>query len=118
MQTTESAALTTARKAFTTLTREQKTALSRALDGFLDLLVGESTAHPKAEEIISEDAWDNRANWGDEEWEAWETWGWYRHWSRMVSLGQYYMHSGDLTVLIHSIRLICGYTPIPWMQCR
>lgn len=85
MQTTESAALTTARKAFTSLTREQKAALSSALDGFVDYLVGESTAHPKAQEVVTEAAWQNRASWGEDEWEAWQTWGWYRHWSRMVS---------------------------------
>lgn len=86
MQVTESAALTTARKAFSTLTREQKTALSRVLDGFVDCLVSESGAHPRADHVVTEAAWHSRANWGEEEWEAWETWGWYRHWSRMVSL--------------------------------
>lgn len=86
MQTTESAGLAAARKAFATLTREQKAALSRALDGFIDHLVGETTAHSKAEEVVTEAAWQNRSSWGELEWEAWETWGWYRHWSRMVSL--------------------------------
>ena len=39
----------------------------------------------KADEVITEHAWHNRANWEDDAWEIWETWGWYRHWGRTVS---------------------------------
>ncbi|PCH41554.1 hypothetical protein WOLCODRAFT_137465 [Wolfiporia cocos MD-104 SS10] len=81
----ESPAVTTALKAFTTLTREQKAALARAMDGFVDCLVAEARPNPLAREVITEKAWHNRANWGEAEWETWETWGWYRHFGRMYS---------------------------------
>ncbi|KAI0637657.1 cap binding protein 80-PB [Trametes polyzona] len=80
----ESPQLTSAIKAFTVLTREQKSALARTLDGFVDYLVVD-TAGEKVKEVITEHAWHNRANWEDEDWETWETWGWYRHWGRMYS---------------------------------
>ncbi|KAI0773723.1 cap binding protein 80-PB [Fomes fomentarius] len=80
----ESPQLTSALKAFTILTREQKAALTRTLDGFVDYLVAEH-AKPTTQEVITENAWHNRANWEDEDWETWETWGWYRHWSRTYS---------------------------------
>ncbi|KAH9950166.1 MIF4G like-domain-containing protein [Amylocystis lapponica] len=81
----ESPAVTSALKAFTTLTREQKAALSRALDGFVDYLAAEDKASPQAREVITEKAWHNRANWSQAEWEAWETWCWYRHFGRAYS---------------------------------
>ncbi|KZT27073.1 hypothetical protein NEOLEDRAFT_1131600 [Neolentinus lepideus HHB14362 ss-1] len=84
----ESAALTTAVKAFTSLTSQQKTALARALDGFIACLAPLSSdrrANPHAHEVLTEKAWHNRANWSDEEWNAWETWGWYRHFCRAYS---------------------------------
>lgn len=71
----DSPALTTALKAFASLTREQKAALCRTLDGFVSCL-GQSG------DVLSEKGWHNRANWGSEEWKAWETWGWYRHFCR------------------------------------
>lgn len=79
----ESPQLTSAIKAFTVLTREQKSALARTLDGFVDCLAVE-TASEKVREVITEHAWHNRANWEDDDWEIWETWGWYRHWGRTV----------------------------------
>ncbi|KAF9076688.1 MIF4G like-domain-containing protein [Rhodocollybia butyracea] len=84
----ENAALTTALKAFSSLTKEQKAALSRTLEGFISCLAPTTTtAHPnpKAGEILTEDSWHNHANWGKEEWNAWETWGWYRHFCRAYS---------------------------------
>ncbi|CCM03975.1 uncharacterized protein FIBRA_06131 [Fibroporia radiculosa] len=81
----ESPALTTALKAFTTLTREQKAALSRTLDGFVGYLVAEDKPNPHARKVITENAWHNRANWDEIEWETWETWCWFRHFSRMYS---------------------------------
>lgn len=82
----ESPALTTALKAFATLTREQKAALSRTLDGFVDCLVSATNPNPTAKSAISENAWHNRANWSEAEWVTWGTWGWYRHFCRLVSL--------------------------------
>ena len=71
-------------KAFTILTREQKAALSRALDGFVDCLASATNPNPHARAIATENAWHNRANWNEDEWVTWETWGWYRHFCRMV----------------------------------
>ncbi|KAI8984955.1 cap binding protein 80-PB [Trametes punicea] len=80
----ESPQLTSAIKAFTILTREQKSALAKTLDGFVDCLAVEDV-NPKVREVITEHSWHNRANWEDEDWEIWETWGWYRHWGRTYS---------------------------------
>ncbi|KAI0676720.1 cap binding protein 80-PB [Trametes maxima] len=80
----ESPQLTSAIKAFTVLTREQKSALARTLSGFVDCLAVEGVS-PKVREVITEHAWHNRANWEDDDWETWETWGWYRHWGRTYS---------------------------------
>jgi MIF4G like len=74
-------------KAFSTLTSEQKSVLSRTLDGFATCLVPSSTEtarNPFTKEVISEKAWHNRVNWGEDEWNAWETWGWYRHFCAKV----------------------------------
>ena len=78
----ESPALTTAIKAFNSLTREQKSVLSRTLDGFAACLVplpSEPNKNEFVREVIQEKVWHNRINWGVGEWNAWETWGWYRH---------------------------------------
>ncbi|EGO01454.1 hypothetical protein SERLA73DRAFT_166017 [Serpula lacrymans var. lacrymans S7.3] len=84
----ESPALVTALKAFTSLTREQKAALSRTLEGFVSCLapsVSDMHQNPHAGKVITQDAWDGRANWNADEWNAWETWGWYRHYCRVYS---------------------------------
>jgi len=81
-------ALASALSGFSSLTTEQKTALSRTLEGFVSCLAPNSSdlhANPKARTVIPEDAWSNRANWGRDEWNAWETWGWYRQFCRDVS---------------------------------
>lgn len=83
----ESPALTTALKAFATLTREQKAALSRTLDGFVDCLASATNPNPAAKTAMSENAWHNRANWSEAEWVTWATWGWYRHFCRLVRDG-------------------------------
>ena len=80
----ESPQLTSAIRASNVLTREQKSALARTLDGFVDYLAAESSS-PQVGDVISEHAWHNRANWEDDAWEIWETWGWFRHWGRTVS---------------------------------
>ncbi|TFK56212.1 cap binding protein 80-PB [Heliocybe sulcata] len=84
----ESAVLTTAVKAFTSLTSQQKSTLARALEGFITCLGSASSdgqAGPVAPDVVTEKAWHNRANWTDEEWNTWETWGWYRHFCRAYS---------------------------------
>ncbi|KJA21655.1 hypothetical protein HYPSUDRAFT_165386 [Hypholoma sublateritium FD-334 SS-4] len=84
----ENVALSTALKAFSSLTREQKAALSRTLEGFVACLAPSDTdahANPHARTVITEAAWENRANWGRDEWNAWETWGWYRQFCRAYS---------------------------------
>jgi len=81
-------ALTTSLKAYTSLTKEQKTVLARTLDGFISCLApvaGTPDANPRARTVISEEAWNHRASWGRDEWNAWETWCWYRHFCRLVS---------------------------------
>ena len=111
----ESAALTTALKAFATLTREQKSALSRALDGFVDCLVAQINPNVRAGEVIQEKSWHNRVNWDEKEWLTWETWGWYRHFCRLVSLAievfTYKLCSLSLTVLTVSAQLCSN----PWL---
>ncbi|KDQ65071.1 hypothetical protein JAAARDRAFT_247138 [Jaapia argillacea MUCL 33604] len=83
--TVDSPALTSALKAFASLTREQKAALSRTLTGFIDCLAplaSDRHANPASRDVVQEKKWHNRANWGQDEWNAWETWGWYRHFCR------------------------------------
>ncbi|KAI0761765.1 armadillo-type protein [Irpex lacteus] len=81
----ESPALTTALKAFSILTREQKAVLSRTLDGFVDCLASATNPNPHAKTVVAENSWHNRANWSEAEWVSWETWGWYRHFCRTYS---------------------------------
>ncbi|KAL0058145.1 Nuclear cap-binding protein subunit 1 [Marasmius tenuissimus] len=83
----ESAAVAAAHKAFTSLTREQKSTLSQTLEGFVTCLAPSATSivGPEAQAILTEKSWHNRANWGRDEWNIWETWGWYRHFCRAYS---------------------------------
>ena len=75
----DSPQLTSALKAQSVLIREQKMVLSITLNEFVKML---STTTGSA--VLREDGWHNRANWGDEEWDIWESWGWYRHFCRTV----------------------------------
>lgn len=96
-------ALTTALKAVSSLTKEQKAALSRTLEGFVSCLAPSPTdphPNPHARTVISEDAWDNRANWGRDEWNAWETWGWYRQFCRAVSFSPLFTEIVNLQINI------------------
>ncbi|KAG8950908.1 hypothetical protein FRC04_006972 [Tulasnella sp. 424] len=79
--TTESPALAAALKAHSTLTRDQKTALVRALDGFVSFL----GSAPQSGVVITKDAWQSRNNWEDDPWDSWESWGWFRHFCRAYS---------------------------------
>ncbi|KLO09925.1 hypothetical protein SCHPADRAFT_999939 [Schizopora paradoxa] len=74
----DSPALTNAVKAQTTLIKEQKAVLSNTLGKFIDKLKDTSS-------ILSEKAWQNRANWEDAEWETWETWAFYRNFCRLYA---------------------------------
>ncbi|KAJ7477220.1 MIF4G like-domain-containing protein [Mycena galericulata] len=81
----DSPALTTALKAFASLTREQKGAMSRTLDGFVSCLApgaSDSNPNPHSRVVISEEGWNARAEWEKDQWNAWETWGWYRQFCR------------------------------------
>ena len=73
----ESPTLAAALKAHSTLTRDQKTALVRAMDGFVSYLA-------TAGSVLTPEAWHARESWGQREWEQWETWGWFRQFCRAV----------------------------------
>jgi len=106
----ESPALTTALKAFNSLTREQKSVLSRTLDGFTACLTpfpSELNKNEFAREVIQENVWHNRINWGIEEWNAWETWGWYRHFCGSYSA---YLRTFSTTLGTVSLTRIEGST--------
>ncbi|KAJ7067892.1 MIF4G like-domain-containing protein [Mycena amicta] len=77
---TENPALTTALKAFASLTREQKAALSKTLEGFVSYL-----APATQRQVITEQGWNDRGRWQNEEWNKWETWSWYRHFCRLYA---------------------------------
>ncbi|KAF8450945.1 MIF4G like-domain-containing protein [Boletus edulis BED1] len=81
----ESPQLITALKAFTSLTREQKAALSGTIEGFVSCLSpspGDMYQNPYAHSVIGDAAWEQRQTWSNNEWRTWETWGWYRHFCR------------------------------------
>ena len=84
---TENPQLTTALKAYTSLTREQRNVLAKTVEGFVACLSpapGDAHQNPHAEAVIQEQAWESRASWSRDEWMTWETWGWYRHFCRAV----------------------------------
>jgi MIF4G like len=60
------------------LVADQKSVFSRAVDGFVTVL-------DKTDSYLSEEAWNSRSSWTKNEWEAMETWGWFRHFCRNVS---------------------------------
>ncbi|KAF7776434.1 hypothetical protein Agabi119p4_4827 [Agaricus bisporus var. burnettii] len=81
----ENPALETALKASESLVKEQKAALSRTLEGFISCLAppeGGSNPNPNSRSVIDAAAWNNRATWDRDDWNAWETWGWYRQFVR------------------------------------
>lgn len=82
----ENAALTNAVKAVDSLVREQKFALSSALDGFVNRLTSPTSAAPK---VILQEEWARRDSWGSSEWIGWEAWGWYRQFCRFVSFARF-----------------------------
>jgi nuclear cap-binding protein subunit 1 len=87
----ENPQLTVALKAFASLTREQKGALARTIEGFVSCLAPSPSAgrqNPHAETVITEQAWETRVTWTADEWNTWETWGWYRHFCRTASISE------------------------------
>jgi len=84
----EHPALTSALKAFASLTRGQKSTLSATLDGFISCLAPSPSSenpNPSSRKVLAESAWQTRHEWTGEDWDAWETWGWYRHFCRAYS---------------------------------
>ncbi|KAG8833852.1 hypothetical protein FRC17_009969 [Serendipita sp. 399] len=57
------------------LVAEQKAVLSRAVEGFVTVI-------NDTDEVISEAAWEERSSWTKKQWDAVETWGWFRHFTR------------------------------------
>ncbi|KAG8818678.1 hypothetical protein FRC19_010401 [Serendipita sp. 401] len=57
------------------LVAEQKSVLSRAVEGFVTVI-------NDTDEVISETAWNERSSWTKKQWDAVETWGWFRHFAR------------------------------------
>ena len=80
-QAEDSPQLVSALKAHAAVTREQKSTLARVLEGFIHVLRSSSDT---ARRVITADAWDGHAGWIDEEWVAWRTWMWYKHFCRAV----------------------------------
>jgi len=74
--------LNTAIKTHSILTREQKMALARALDGFVSSLVLQATSAQL--DTLNADGWEYRDQWTQAQWQYWETFGWYRHFCRNV----------------------------------
>lgn len=92
--------LTTAQKALTSLTREQRAVLSTTIEGFISCLVPASTSpHEKSytDIVIQDQAWEQRASWSNDEWNAWETWGWYRHFCRAVRYSSFALFTNQVT---------------------
>lgn len=69
--------LNTAIKTHSILTREQKMALARALDGFVSSLVLQATSAQL--DTLNADGWEYRDQWTQAQWQYWETFGWYGH---------------------------------------
>jgi nuclear cap-binding protein subunit 1 len=81
VQAEDSPQLVAALKAYAAVTREQKLTLARVLEGFVHTL---HTSSDAARRVIAANTWDGHASWGDEEWVAWRTWMWYKHFCRVV----------------------------------
>jgi hypothetical protein len=80
-QAEDSPQLVSALKAHAAVRREQKSTLAHVLEGFVHTL---HTSSDAARRVIAADSWDGHTNWGDEEWVAWRTWMWYKHFCRVV----------------------------------
>lgn len=99
-------------KASESLVKEQKAALSRTLEGFISCLAppeGGSNPNPNSRSVIDAAAWNNRATWDRDDWNAWETWGWYRQFVREVSLCFVFFF-----LLLFSVLLFCSFCAAPF----
>ncbi|KAI0052632.1 cap binding protein 80-PB [Auriscalpium vulgare] len=106
----DSPALVNALNAFTSLTREQKSTLARVLEGFVHAVHSTSTDSSLIPDqtslrVISPSAWEDRGSWGNEEWKAWQTWVWYKHFCRTYSP---YLRSYATTLSIVSFAAVDG----------
>jgi nuclear cap-binding protein subunit 1 len=79
---TENVPLSNAVKAVDSLVREQKSALSSTLEGFVNCL---TSTCPASAAVLGDENWDKRDEWDSPEWIAWETWSWYRHFCRFYA---------------------------------
>jgi hypothetical protein len=79
-QAEDSPQLISALKAHAAVRREQKLTLAHVLEGFVHTL----RTSDAARRVIAADSWDGHTSWGDEEWVAWRTWMWYKHFCRVV----------------------------------
>ncbi|KAI0260487.1 MIF4G like-domain-containing protein [Gloeopeniophorella convolvens] len=80
--TEDSPQLAQALKAYSAVQREQKSTLARVLEGFVHALHSSSDTPRR---VVAPGAWDTHASWGDEEWAAWQTWIWYKHFCRVYA---------------------------------
>ncbi|KAI9511289.1 MIF4G like-domain-containing protein [Russula earlei] len=81
-QAEDSPQLVSALKAYEGVKHEQKSTLAHVLEGFVHTLHGSSEASRR---VIAADSWEGHTSWGDEEWVAWRTWMWYKHFCRLYS---------------------------------
>jgi nuclear cap-binding protein subunit 1 len=80
----DSPQLSTALRALSSLTREQRMALLAALQAFVGALSAHDIAGGSGIDVLAEQSWNKRAGWGDHEWARWETCAWYKHFCRLV----------------------------------
>ncbi|KZV85661.1 hypothetical protein EXIGLDRAFT_725587 [Exidia glandulosa HHB12029] len=76
--TADSEAVISAKKACEVLARDQRTALAKTLECFIQRLT--DPAAPRA--VLEPSSWDARESWGAPEWHTWQAWCWYRHFCR------------------------------------
>lgn len=62
-------------RAHSILVADQKAVLSRTMEGFVTVL-------SDTDSVLTEESWNNRASWSKKEWETFESWGWFRHFTR------------------------------------
>ena len=75
--------LANAEKASSVLAKEQRVALARSLEGFVTALA-DSGVSPAALEVLTEEGWAKKEDWTREQWEYWQTWGFFRQFARFV----------------------------------
>jgi hypothetical protein len=81
-QAEDSPQLVSALKAYAAVSREQKSTLAHVLEGFVHTL--HTSSSDASRRVIAAGSWDGHTSWRDEEWVAWRTWMWYKHFCRVV----------------------------------